>query len=168
MPQGEEGPEQRKSDLFSTALVDNCQFRSLVFIFVADQLTATLPWLCTSWITSTWRYPIIVDISILTNAWFFWKKKTKRFLLLTDWTTVCKKKSTTCYSSCVFKKRTEAWTKNLIPALVLRTILQHPLQGLRSQPPKYRLWRNEGQQIWWLGPKSYINTVSILIIDATF
>ena len=36
MPQGEERPEQRESDLFSALLVDNCQFKSLMFIFIAD------------------------------------------------------------------------------------------------------------------------------------
>lgn len=76
-------PGRRKtwtSDLFCTAPVDNCQFRSLMFIFIAGQLTATLPWLHASWITSSWRYPIEVGANILTNAGFFWKKSTLYYL----------------------------------------------------------------------------------------
>lgn len=40
--QGEERPKQRKSD-FRVLLVGYCQFKSLMFIFIANHLIATLP-----------------------------------------------------------------------------------------------------------------------------
>lgn len=43
MSQAEEGPEQRESDLFSVLLVDNYQFKSLMFIFIANYLAAAHP-----------------------------------------------------------------------------------------------------------------------------
>lgn len=99
MPQGEERPEQRELDLFSTAPVDHCQFKSLVFTFIADHLTATLPWLCAGWITSSWRYPVAADMNILTNTGFF-RKKT-HFTLLKDGQQYAKK-STTCFTVAFF------------------------------------------------------------------
>lgn len=137
------GPGRRKtstSDLFCTAPAENCQFRSLMFIFNADQLTATLPWQCASWTTSSWRYPVAVDKNILTNAGFFWKKNPTLYYLKTD--NSMQEINHLLYSSWGFfpllftlkskKRRTEAWAKHLTPhlsspALVLRTILHHSL-----------------------------------------
>lgn len=131
-PQGQEKPEQRESDLFSTTLVDNCQFRSLMLVFTDGHLTETLPWLHAIWITPSWSYPVVVDTNILTNAGFSWGKKAH---FIRTGNSVQKNQPHAVQLLVIFllftlnskKRRLEAWAKQLIstPVLISTGIENH-------------------------------------------